>query len=133
MVEGDSGWLEILFEQLIMAKFYLMDLPQINPASFKISFSSFLIRLSCPFLLQLLVKNCRQFPKCTLLLRTILKFRTIQDFRKLYNSETLFGAKLLGRLLFSAVSQVEHFNIRIVVIPVTSASLVVKLIIISLG
>ncbi len=86
-----------------------------------------MIRLSGLFLLELLVKYCSQLTKRPFLRRAILKFGTIKYFRELNNSVTLFGSiSPFRRLLFNAVSEVEHFNVRIVivVIAIPPASLI---------
>jgi hypothetical protein len=90
---------------------------------------SFLIRLPSLFLLQLLMKYGSELAERPSFLWTTLYLRAIKDLRKFDDLKTLNivgGFSLLGwRLLFSAIPNVEHFDICVIVVPISSTPLII--------
>ena len=83
-----------MLQEHVLIEFYLINLTQINPASFLIY--SFLIKLPSLFLLQLLMKYGGEFAERPPLFWTILYLRAINDLRLFDDFETL---NIIGTLI----------------------------------
>jgi len=74
------------------------------------------------------MKYGSEFAERPSLFWTILYLRAIKDLRQFDDLETLniVGCSLLhGRLLFSAISDVEHFYICVIIVPISATPLVI--------